>query len=91
VIREGQGTAQLSAYRSLQSFKQILRVAVGNRKTGIASEGLHIFQSQALCVFGGSYVRGERIAGWMGISMTLPRCHAVRWTPRSLRENVASK
>jgi len=24
-----------------------------------------IFQSQALCVFGGSYVRGERIAGWM--------------------------
>src|SRR5256885_1676587 len=92
VIREGQGTAPtLRPYRSLQSFKQILRVSVGNRKNRDVSEGLHIFQSQALCVLGGSYGRGERIAGMDGHIHDAAALHSIRWTPRSLRKDIAFK
>src|SRR5207245_11508512 len=92
VIREGQGTAPgLGPYRSLQSFKQILCVSVGNRKNRDASEGLHILQSQTLCVLRSSYVRSQRIAGMNGHIHDAAALHAIRWTPRSLRKDVTFK
>jgi len=64
VVREGQGTAPTLRPRwSLESFEQILRISIGNRKNRDAREGFHVLQSQTLCVFGGSYVRCEGIAG----------------------------
>ena len=92
VIREGQGTAPtLRPYRTLQSFEQILCVAIGNRENRDAGKGLHVFQSQALCVFRGSYVRSQWVAGMDGHIHDTAALHAVRWTPRSLRKYVSFK
>src|SRR5439155_3230058 len=80
VIREGQATAPgLGPYRSLQSFKQILCVSVGSRKNRDASEGLHMLQSQTLCVLRSSYVRGGRSVGMNGDSLYAAALHSIWW------------
>src|SRR5438552_18088035 len=92
MIGEGQGTApSLGPYRSLQSFKQILRVSIRNGKNWDACEGLHIFQSQALGIFGSSYVRSKRIARMDGHIHDAAALHSIRWTPRSLRKHITFK
>src|SRR5437763_1598235 len=92
VIREGQGTAPVvRPYRSLQSFEQILRVPIGNRENRDPSEGLHVLQSQSLCVFGSSYLRSQRVTGMDRHIHDTPALHSIRWTPRSLGKNITFK
>src|SRR5882724_3420480 len=92
VIREGQGTTPtLRPCRALQSFEQILCVAIGNRKNRDASERLHVLQRQALRIFCGSYLRSEWVAGMDGHIHDTAALHSVWWTPRSLRKSVSFK
>src|SRR5216117_3787392 len=92
VIREGQGTAPtLRSYRSLQSFEQILCVSIGNRKNRNASEGLRVLQSQALRVFGSSYLRSQWVAGMDRYIHDAAALHPIWWTPRSLRICITFK
>ena len=90
VVGDAQATAPLRRRDTAgQSFKQGLRIGIGNRQDRNFCNGGGIFDLQALGIFRRAYARRQRITGIKRHVRNAAALHAILGAPRAFGKGVA--